>query len=51
MGGFKDLFYVYSYLGKWSKIWLYNIFEMSWNHQLEINSQNIWEKPIGFPQF
>ena len=30
---------------------LANIFEMGWNHQLQVNSQNIWETPIGFQQF
>ena len=35
---FKDFFYFHPYLGKWSN--LTNIFQMGWNHQLGINTQN-----------
>ena len=38
-GGFK-YFYVHSYLGKWSN--LTNMFQMGWNHQLDIDFDDTW---------
>ena len=42
---FQTFFYVHPYLGKWSN--LTNIFQMGWNHQLEILDSS---GQIDFPQ-
>ena len=36
----SDIFYFHPYLGKWSN--LTNIFQMDWNHQLELPSYVYW---------
>ena len=48
-GGNSNIFYFHPYLGKMNPFWLYNIFQMDWNHQPVIHdTSNQIRRRFGF---